>query len=107
VSERKAKEARMQVLGGDDDDDIDEDMKEQSETSLAREGTGTDSQLQVTVLVQMPSPRRAGADDRANETAALDRPVQCELAIGITEVPWAWTIEEHHSRTRKSTTSSL
>jgi len=108
VNERKAKKARMQWFGGGGgDDDIDKGTEEESGKQLVREGTGTDSQLQAVVLVQMPSPRRAGAHDKDNETAVLGCPVQGELAIGITEVPWAWPIKDHHSRTRKSTTSSL
>jgi hypothetical protein len=99
VSARKAKKTHTRWFGGDDDDDdsddIDEGTEEQSEKQFAREGTLTGCQLQVAILVQMPSPTRTGAHDKVNETAVLECPVQGELAIGITEMPWAWAREDH------------
>ena len=84
------------LRAGEDDDD--EGVEKENEDQLARE-EGTESRLQVAVLIQMPSLNRA---ETRNEEAQ-EFSVRGELAIGLMEVPW--TGEDHHSR--NSTTPSL
>ena len=77
---------------GDDDDD--EGVGEENEKQLAHEGT--ESRLQVAVLLQMPSLNRAGTHNKVNEEAR-ECSVRDELAIGLMEVPWT-SSEDHYSR---------
>jgi hypothetical protein len=80
-------------------DSVEEDEKVHlREGTASTAGTGTisgSSTLQVAVLLQMPSPRHAEAQNDTREELLGYRG---ELAIGLIEVPW--TSEDRYSRER-------
>ena len=84
-------------------DSVEEDEKKLHlrEGTVSTAGTvGSSSTLQVAVLLQMPSPRRAEAQNDTREELLGYRG---ELAIGLIEVPW--TSEDHYSRERTTSPS--
>ena len=91
---------RVGVDNDDDDDDEAVEKKVKNEKQLAHQGT--ESRLQVAVLLQMPSPNRPEAHNNVNKEA-LECSVRGELAIGLMEVPW--TREDHSSRSSTSSSS--
>jgi len=79
---------------------VEEDEKlhlREGTASTAGTGTGSISTVQVAVLLRMPSPRHAEAQNDTREELLGYRG---ELAIGVIEVPW--TSEDHCSRERTS-----
>jgi hypothetical protein len=90
---------------GNDGVEKKEESKDQNEKRrVCHEGMG--SRLQVAVLLQMPSPNRAGTHNKLDEVLPLECSVQGELAIGFMNVPWAREGHDNHSLERERTTTS-
>ncbi|KAI0002158.1 hypothetical protein BJV74DRAFT_36843 [Russula compacta] len=71
-------------------DSAEEDREKEQEQEQQQQHVrdGNDSSLQVAVLLQMPTPGRAGPHNDVSEEL-LRCPVRDELVIGLIGVPWA------------------
>lgn len=65
---------------------MEEDREKEQQQQHLRDGD--DSSMQVAVLLQMPTPGRAGLHNDVGEEL-LPCPVRDEFVIGLIGVPWA------------------